>query len=100
MWINPGEMFSDRQDGTDVERGMAAELDAGEGSWIYTATQPVPMGTDIFIELVGLDRAGSPCSSTAHDKNQQAQQDQEEQERQPGDLTPRENAGLLQAITV
>jgi hypothetical protein len=52
------EVSIDRQDGTDVENGMAAVLDAREGFWIYRATQPVPRGTDIFIELVGLDHAG------------------------------------------
>ena len=52
------EISIDLQDGTDVEKGMAAELDAREGFWVYKATQPVPLGTDIFIEVVGLDHAG------------------------------------------
>lgn len=58
------EISIDRQDGTDVEKGMAAELDASEGFWVYKATQPVPLGTDIFIEVVGLDHAGHRIKMT------------------------------------
>jgi hypothetical protein len=52
------EVSIDRQDGTDVEKGMAAVLDAREGFWVYKATQAIPLGTDVFIEVVGLDHAG------------------------------------------
>jgi len=52
------EVSIDRQDGTDVEKGLAAELDAREGFWLYKATQPVALGADVFIEVVGLDHAG------------------------------------------
>ncbi len=52
------EVSIEKQDGTDVEKGMAVALDVREGFWIYKATQPVPPGTDVFIEVVGLDHAG------------------------------------------
>ena len=58
------EVSIDRQDGSGVEKGMAAALDAREGFWIYRATQPVPNGADIFIELVGLDHAGHRIKMT------------------------------------
>lgn len=47
-----------QQDGTNIEKGMAAVLDAREGFWVYKATQAIPVGTDVLIELVGLDHAG------------------------------------------
>jgi hypothetical protein len=58
------EVAIDRQDGTDVEKGMAAALNAREGFWVYTATQAVPLGTDVFIEVVGLDHAGHRIKMT------------------------------------
>jgi hypothetical protein len=58
------EVSIDRQDGTDVEKGMAAVLNAREGFWVYTATQAVPLGTDVFIEVVGLDHAGHRIKMT------------------------------------
>ena len=58
------EVCIDRQDGTDVEKGLAAELDAREGFWVYKATQPVPFGTDVFIEVFGLDHAGHRIKMT------------------------------------
>jgi hypothetical protein len=58
------EVAIDRQDGTDVEKGMAAVLDAREGFWVYKATQAIPLGTDVFIEVVGLDHAGHRIKMT------------------------------------
>jgi hypothetical protein len=58
------EVSIEKQDGTDVEKGMAVALDAREGFWIYKATQPVPLDTDIFIEVVGLDHAGHRIKMT------------------------------------
>ncbi len=52
------EVSIENQDGSDIEKGMAAELDAREGFWVYKATKAVPIGTDVFIEVVGLDHAG------------------------------------------
>jgi hypothetical protein len=58
------EVSIDKGDGSDVERGKAAELDAREGFWVYTATQAIPRGTDIFVEVVGLDHAGHRVTLT------------------------------------
>ncbi len=54
----------DRQDGTDVEKGAAVELGDRTGKWIYTATQPVAKGTDIFIEVVATDYTGKKITMT------------------------------------
>jgi hypothetical protein len=51
-------------DGTPIEQGKAIEQGTGTGTWIYTATQPVPLGTDIFIEVVGVDHAGTEAKLT------------------------------------
>lgn len=58
------EVSIDLQNGTDIEKGMATALDAREGFWVYTASKPVPLGTDIFIEVVGLDHAGHRIKMT------------------------------------
>jgi hypothetical protein len=50
------EVAIDRQDGTEVEKGQAAEI--ATNKWIYTTTQPVPLGTELFIEVVGTDHTG------------------------------------------
>lgn len=47
------------QDGTPIESGPAIEQGTGSGRWIYTATAPVALGTDIFIEAIGADHAGT-----------------------------------------
>jgi hypothetical protein len=54
----------DRQDGTDIEKGKAIELGTRSGKWIYTATQPVAKGSDIFIEVVGVDYTGKKIKMT------------------------------------
>ena len=52
------------QDGTPIEQGKATEDGVGTGYWTYTATQPVALGTDIFIELNGVDHAGNKAQMT------------------------------------
>ncbi len=51
-------------DGTVIEQGKAIEDGTGTGMWIYTATQPVALGTDIFIEVAGVDHAGTEAKHT------------------------------------
>ena len=46
-------------DGTQIETGKAVEDGIRTGYWTYTAATPVAIGTDIFIELVGFDHAGT-----------------------------------------
>jgi hypothetical protein len=46
-------------DGSPIEQGKAVEAGKGTGMWTYTATQPVALGSDIFIEVIGFDHAGS-----------------------------------------
>jgi hypothetical protein len=55
-----------RTDGANIECGQAIELGAGSGSWVYIATVPVPIGTDIFVEAEGFDRPGSRAVSSAN----------------------------------
>jgi hypothetical protein len=52
------------QDGTPIERGKAVETGVGSGKWNYTATRQVALGTDIFIEVVGVDHAGNQAKIT------------------------------------
>jgi hypothetical protein len=47
------------QDGTPIESGKAVEKGVRSGEWIYTATKPVAIGTDVFIEVKGVDHAGN-----------------------------------------
>jgi hypothetical protein len=47
------------QDGTPLEEGKATEDGMGTGLWNYVATQPVALGTDIFIEFNGVNHAGN-----------------------------------------
>jgi hypothetical protein len=58
------EVSIDRQDGSGVEKGMAVEMGARTGFWAFKATQPVDLGTGIFIEVVGLDHAGHEVRMT------------------------------------
>lgn len=51
-------------EGTEIETGSAVEAGARTGHWIYTATQPVALGSDIFIELKGVDHAGTRAQWT------------------------------------
>ena len=54
----------DRIDGTDIETGQAVETSPRSGKWIYTATQPVALGSDIFIEVVATDYVGKDVKVT------------------------------------
>lgn len=45
------------QTGDLIEQGKAIEIGAGSGKWIYTATAQVSVGSDVFIEVVGVDHA-------------------------------------------
>ena len=51
-----------RQDGTDIERGEALEISTNK--WTYFASQPVDMGTEICIEVVGIDHTGRRVKMT------------------------------------
>jgi len=51
-------------DGTQIETGSALERGARTGIWIYTATAPVALGSDIFVEVVGYDHAGIKAQRT------------------------------------
>ena len=48
-----------RSDGTPIETGKAVEDGDGSGDWVYVATVPVPLGTDIFISAEAFDRPGN-----------------------------------------
>jgi hypothetical protein len=52
------------QDGTPIEQGKAVESGARSGKWTYTATMPVALGTDVFIEVTGFDHAGTKTTIT------------------------------------
>lgn len=52
------------QDGTAIESGPAIEQGTGSGKWIHTASTPIALGTDIFIEATGADHAGTPVKIT------------------------------------
>lgn len=60
----PSEVAIDGQDGTGIEKGMAVEIGSHSGKWVYLATQPVAKGTDIFIELLGIDYTGKKVTMT------------------------------------
>ena len=53
-------------DGTRLEQGPAIEDGVRTGDWIYTATVPVPLGTDIFVEARGVDHAGNETVVSAN----------------------------------
>jgi hypothetical protein len=52
------------QNGTSIESGSAVEEGARSGKWIYTATAQVVLGSDIFIEVKGVDHAGNEVKIT------------------------------------
>jgi hypothetical protein len=52
------------QDGTFIEQGKAVEIGAASGKWIYTATASVALGSDVFIEVEGIDHAGNEAKIT------------------------------------
>jgi hypothetical protein len=51
-------------DGTAIESGKAVEIGVRSGEWTYTATRQVAQGTDIFIEVKGVDHAGNKVQLT------------------------------------
>src|SRR5215211_3642888 len=51
-------------DGTRIEQGKAVEEGVHTDYWIYTATKPVALGSDIFVEVVGVDHAGTKAKIT------------------------------------
>jgi hypothetical protein len=53
-------------DGTMIEQGPAIEDGVHSGKWIYTATVPVPLGSDIFVEARGVDHAGNKTVVSAN----------------------------------
>jgi hypothetical protein len=58
------EVKIEKGDGTDVESGVAVESGVRTDIWVYTATQAIPEGTDIFIEVVGWDHTGHRVKMT------------------------------------
>ena len=50
--------------GTHIEKGMAVENGVRTGFWTYTATQAVSPGTDLFIEVTGVDHTGHQVKMT------------------------------------
>ena len=43
---------------------QSIETATGSGKWIYTATASVAYGSDVFIEVVGVDHAGNETKLT------------------------------------
>jgi len=52
------------QDRTPIESGKAVENGVRSGEWTCTATKQVALGTDIFIEVMGVDHAGNQAKIT------------------------------------
>ena len=52
------------QDGTPIEHGKAVEIGERSGKWTYTATAQVALGSDVFIEVEGVDHAGNEARIT------------------------------------
>jgi hypothetical protein len=50
--------------GTLVEHGPAEEIGVGSGKWAYTATTSVALGSDLSIEVAGVDHAVNPAKIT------------------------------------
>ena len=59
------EVTLSSHDGALIERGDAIESAPGTGKWTYTATAPVSIGSEIFIEVVAIDHAGNRTKMTA-----------------------------------
>ena len=55
-----------RADGQPVENGEAVETPAGSGHWVYTATQSVPNGTAVRVNVTAKDRPGHAGTKTAN----------------------------------
>jgi hypothetical protein len=52
------------QDGSVIEQGKAVEDGFRSGFWKYTATAPVALGSDVFIEVVGFNHVGTMAKIT------------------------------------
>jgi hypothetical protein len=52
------------QNGTPIESGQAVEEGERSGKWIYTATAVAALGSDVFIEVTGIDHAGNKVKMT------------------------------------
>jgi hypothetical protein len=52
------------QDGTLIEHGFAVETGPQSNKWKYVAKGQVALGSDIFIELKGVDHAGNRTQRT------------------------------------
>ena len=50
--------------GAPIEAGKAAETGLGSGKWTYTAASAVAPGTELLIEMVGVDYAGNEVKIT------------------------------------
>ena len=57
--ISSLEVTIDSDEGALIESGQAVESAPGTGKWTYKATVTVPLGTDIFIDVVAVDHAGN-----------------------------------------
>jgi hypothetical protein len=51
-------------DGTLIEQGLAVEIMPGKGIWTYTATQVVPIGTEVTMQVTAFDRPGGSGAQT------------------------------------
>jgi len=45
--------------GAPIESGKAVETGVRSGTWTYMVTQPIALGTHVFIEVKGVDHAGN-----------------------------------------
>jgi hypothetical protein len=52
------------QEGVLIEQGKAVEDGFRSGYWTYTATAPVALGSDVFIEVVGFNHVGTKAKIT------------------------------------
>lgn len=52
------------QEGSLIEQGQAVRDRFRPGYWEYTATQPVALGSDVFIEVVGFNYVGTKAQIT------------------------------------
>ena len=53
-------------EGALIEKGQAVETGSRTGSWVYTATASVPLGSDIFVEAEAFDMAGRRTVASAN----------------------------------
>jgi hypothetical protein len=58
------EVTLSANNGTQIEKGKALEDRVHAGYWTYIATAPVAFGSEIFIEVKGMDHAGTKAQHT------------------------------------